>query len=196
MAVNQDGSAVHPTPSTEASDTDRDKIFDDETDQGYVTFNRRFTYLGSIITDDLEDSAEIHSRIGKANGILHSLNNLWRNKGLYVRMKKQFYIATVVNIVLWGCESLTIRAVDLKKPEVLHHKTVRHILCISRNGNRQQQNSPIRIPRYVRKYLHQAGLCHRKKARHNMLLPLATHEVDHESRCKYFIFEKINSCRA
>jgi hypothetical protein len=43
-----------------------------------MTFNRRFTYLGSIITDDLEDSAEIHASIGKANGILHSLNNLWQ----------------------------------------------------------------------------------------------------------------------
>jgi hypothetical protein len=41
-----------------------------------VTFNRRFTYLGSIITDDLKDGAEIHARIGKANGILYGLNNL------------------------------------------------------------------------------------------------------------------------
>jgi hypothetical protein len=77
-----------PPPSTEASDTFRDKIFVDRTDQGYVTFNRRFTYLGSLITNDLEDSAEIHARIGKTNGILHSLNNLWRSKGLSVRMKK------------------------------------------------------------------------------------------------------------
>jgi hypothetical protein len=33
---------------------DRDKVLINNTDQGYVTFNRRFTYLGSIITDDLE----------------------------------------------------------------------------------------------------------------------------------------------
>jgi hypothetical protein len=121
-----------PPPGTTASSTDRDKVLVDNTDQGYVTFNRRFTYLGSIITDDLEDSAEIHARIGKANGILHGLNNLWRSKGLSVSMKKQFYIATVVNIVLWGCESLTIRAADLKKLEVFHHKAMRHILNISK----------------------------------------------------------------
>jgi hypothetical protein len=93
-----------PPLGTEASDADRDKIVVDQTDQGYMTFNRRFTYLGSIITNDLEDSAEIHARIGKANGILHSLNNLWRSKGLSVKMKKQLYVATVVNIILWGCE--------------------------------------------------------------------------------------------
>jgi hypothetical protein len=97
-----------PPPGTEASCTDKDKVFIDNTDQGYVTFNRRFTYLGSIITEDLGDSDEIHACLGKANGILHGLNNLWRSKGLSVSMKKQFYIATVVNIVLWGCESLTI----------------------------------------------------------------------------------------
>jgi hypothetical protein len=95
-------------PGAMASDTDRSKVFIENTYQGYVTFNRRFTYLGSIITNDLEDRAEIHSRIEKENGILNSLNNLWRSKGLSVSMKKQFYIATVVNIVLWGCESLTI----------------------------------------------------------------------------------------
>jgi hypothetical protein len=65
------------------SDTDRNKVFIDNIDQGYVAFNRRFTYLGFIIT-----------RIGKVNGILHSLNNLWKNKGLSVSMQKQFYIAT------------------------------------------------------------------------------------------------------
>jgi hypothetical protein len=118
-----------PPPPTEASDTDKDKVFVENTDQGYIMFNRRFTYLRSIITKDLEDSAEIHARLGKANGILHGLNNLWRIKGLSVWMKKQFYIATVVNIVLWGCESL-IRAVDLKKLKVFHHKAMRHILCI------------------------------------------------------------------
>jgi hypothetical protein len=69
-----------------ASEADRSKIVVDRTDQGYVTFNRRFTYLGSIITDDLEDSAEIHARIGKYyNGILHGLNNLWRSKGVSVQ---------------------------------------------------------------------------------------------------------------
>jgi hypothetical protein len=122
-----------PPPGTTASDADRSKVLVENTDQGYVTFNRRFTYLGSIITNDLEDGAEIHARIGKANdGILNSLNNLWRSKGLSVSMKKQFYIATVVNIVLWGCESLTIRAANLKKLEVFHHKVMRHILSITK----------------------------------------------------------------
>ena len=47
-------------------------------------------------------------------------------------MKKQFYITTVVNIVLWGCKSLTIPAADLKKLEIFHHKAMRHILNISK----------------------------------------------------------------
>jgi hypothetical protein len=80
-----------PPPGAMASpDTDRKKLFIGNTDpQGYVTFNRRFTYLGSIITKDLKGSAEIHTRLGKANETLHILNNPSRSKGLSVSMKKQ-----------------------------------------------------------------------------------------------------------
>jgi hypothetical protein len=72
-----------PAPGTITSEADRKKIFlFDNTDQGSLTFNRKFTYLGSIITNDLENTAEIKARIGKVNRILHSLNNLWKSKGL------------------------------------------------------------------------------------------------------------------
>jgi hypothetical protein len=49
-----------------------------------------------------------------------------------LNMKKQFYIATIVNTLLWGCESLTLRAADQKRFEVFHHKAIRHVLNISR----------------------------------------------------------------
>ena len=76
----------------------------DNTEQGYVTFKRKFTDSGSIISDDREDSTEFRAKIGKADGILNSLNNIWRSNGLSLNMKKQFYIATIVNTLLWGCE--------------------------------------------------------------------------------------------
>jgi hypothetical protein len=46
----------------------------------------------------------------KANhGILNSLNNLWRGKNrLSLNMKKQFNVATIINSLLWGCESITL----------------------------------------------------------------------------------------
>jgi hypothetical protein len=133
-------------PGSSATDADRSKIIVDHTDQGYVTFNQKFTYLGSIITEDLDDGAEIRARIGKANGILHSLNNLWRSKGLSLNMKKQFFIATIVNILLWGCESLTLRAADLKKMDVFLHKGIRHVLNISRwrQATERLRNSDLR----------------------------------------------------
>jgi hypothetical protein len=92
----------------------------------------KFTYLGSIITKDLEDSKEIKARIGKANGILNILNNLWRSKGLTLNMKNQFYIAMIVNILQWRCASFTLRAIDLKKLEVFHHKGIQQVLSVSR----------------------------------------------------------------
>jgi hypothetical protein len=37
---------------------DRDKIIVKNTDQEYVTFNQKFTYLGSIITNDLDTASK------------------------------------------------------------------------------------------------------------------------------------------
>jgi hypothetical protein len=120
------------TPGMITSDADRANMVIANTDQGYVTFNRKFTYLGSIITNDLEDSTKIKARIGKANGILNSLNNLWRSKGLSLNMKQQLYVATIVNILLWGCESPTLQAAYLKKLEVFHLKGIQHVLNVSK----------------------------------------------------------------
>jgi hypothetical protein len=111
---------------------DRDKIIVENIDQGYVTFNQNFTYIGSIITNDLDDSVEINAIIGKANGILYSLVNFLRSKGLTVKMKKAFYITTIMNSLLWGCKSLIIRKEDLHRLEVFHHSTIRHIFNISK----------------------------------------------------------------
>jgi hypothetical protein len=83
---------------------DRDKIVIENTDQGYMTFKWKFKYLGSIITNYLDDSIKINVRIRKANRIMYSLVNFWRSqKDLTIKMKKAFYIATFMNILLWGC---------------------------------------------------------------------------------------------
>jgi hypothetical protein len=87
MHIGKDGSksktkGLYILPMGMEAYTDRDKVFVDNTDHGYIMFNIRFTYLGSIITDELKESAEIHAIIGEVNDILlHSLNNLWRSKG-------------------------------------------------------------------------------------------------------------------
>jgi hypothetical protein len=68
----------------------------------------------------------------RGSGILYSLVNFWRSKGLTVKIKKAFYIATIVNILLWGCEFLTIRKEDLRRLEVFHHSAIRYIFNISK----------------------------------------------------------------
>jgi hypothetical protein len=137
MHIGQDGKNPRQKPSlsppnTQASLNDRDKIIIKSTDQGYTFFNRKFTYLGSVITNDLDDSVEINVRIGKANDIIYSLVNFWRSKGLTVKMKKAFYIVTIMNILLWSCKSLTIRKEDLNRLEVFHHSAIRYIFNISK----------------------------------------------------------------
>jgi hypothetical protein len=58
--------------------------------------------------------------------------NFWRSKGLTVKMKKVFYIATIINFLLWGCKSLTIRKEYLRRLEVFHHSAIRYIFNISK----------------------------------------------------------------
>jgi hypothetical protein len=53
MHIGRDGGkskmeALYITPpGTEITDVDRSKVIIDNTDQGYITFGRKFTYLGS-----------------------------------------------------------------------------------------------------------------------------------------------------
>jgi hypothetical protein len=101
-----------------------------------VTFNRKFTYLGSVITDDLDDSVEINARIGKANDILYSLMSLWRSKGLTVRMKKSFYYiadhSEGISCSGDASPTLTIRKEALHRLELFHHSAIRCIFNISK----------------------------------------------------------------
>jgi hypothetical protein len=77
-----------------------DQIVVENIDQGYVTFVQKFTHLESVITNDLDDSVEFNMRIGKANGVLYSLINLWRIKGLTIKMKNVIYIASTIKNIL------------------------------------------------------------------------------------------------
>jgi hypothetical protein len=100
-------------------------------------FNQKLMYLGSVITEDLDNNININARIRKVNTIVYSFVNFWRRKGLTVKMKKAFYIAaTIVNILLWGYESLTIRKEDLHRLEGFYHITIRFIFNIL-NGSKQ-----------------------------------------------------------
>ena len=91
-----------------------------------ITFTQQFTYLGSIITSDLSDDVDINHRISKANQAFGSLRSLiFCNPYLPLKIKRYFYVAITVNLLLWGNECWALSSKMLKKLECFHSKCCR-----------------------------------------------------------------------
>ena len=98
---------------------------------GYVTFTRKFKYLGSWITQDLRDDTDIAVRIGRATAQVHGLVNIWRSKHISKEFKKLLYIQLPLNTALWGAESWTLTAENERKLQTFHHSAIRLIMNVT-----------------------------------------------------------------
>ena len=71
----------------------------------------QFTYLGSIISDNLSLHTEIDKRIWKAATTLaHLTSRVWTNPKLTVKTKTVVYNACVVSTLMYGSETWTTYA--------------------------------------------------------------------------------------
>jgi hypothetical protein len=100
-------------------------------DEGYITFTRKFKYLGSLITQDLKDNEDISRRINQAKAQVRELTNIWMSKDITTEFKKLLYIQLPLNTALWGAESWTLTADNERKLETFHHKSIHRILNIN-----------------------------------------------------------------
>jgi hypothetical protein len=87
----------------------------------------RFTYLGSCISSDCSVQAEVASRISKARVAFANLRHLWRQNGISLSLKGRIYRATVRAVLLYGCETWSLRAEDLRKLQVFDNRCLRTI---------------------------------------------------------------------
>ena len=84
-------------------------------DFGFISFTKFFTYLGSIVSYDLDDYADITSRIKKASQAMGPLNCFWDSDHVDIGAKVLIYLAIPVNLLLWGCQSWALTKVLTKK---------------------------------------------------------------------------------
>jgi len=124
--------------STHARTTREDAMYDTlpETERinvadGYVTFCRTLKYLGSRISYNLRDDNDIDARLSAANRSMGALKEIWRNPHLDTYSKYLLFRAIPVNLLLWGCETWSLRQTLLCRLEVFLHRSIRHILHIS-----------------------------------------------------------------
>jgi len=98
---------------------------------GCVTFCRTFKYLGSRISYNLRDDADIEARLAAANQSMGALKEVWRNPHLDTYSKYLLFRAIPMNLLLWGCENWSLRQDLLRRLEVFLHRSIRKILHIS-----------------------------------------------------------------
>ena len=73
-----------------------------------------FKYLDAIITENDDCSKEIQARLGAARGAERSLHSLWKDRSLHVKVKQRLLSTLVWTVVLYGCETWRIKAVDVR----------------------------------------------------------------------------------
>ena len=98
--------------------------------EGRITFCRHFKYLGSHISYHLRDDVDIEHRIAKASAAMGALNPFWSNPAVDLKSKYLIFCAIPTNLLLWGCESWSLRKDLLRKLEVFFHRSIRRILGI------------------------------------------------------------------
>ena len=123
----------------------------------------KFTYLGSSVSSTEKD---IDTRLRKAWTAIDRLSIIWKS-GLADKMKRSFFQAAVVSILLYGCTTWTLTKRLKKKIDGDYTRMLRAIL------NKSWQQHPTRHPLYshlppvtktiqVRRTRH-AGHCWRNK---------------------------------
>jgi hypothetical protein len=90
----------------------------------------RFTYLGSCISSDGSVADEVSARISKARIAFANLRHLWRQNGISLGLKGRVYQATVRSVLLYGCETWSLRAEDLRRLQVFDHRCLRSMAGI------------------------------------------------------------------
>ena len=70
-----------------------------------IETSNRFTYLGSIISEEGDLEPELNQRISKASNVFRSQAKIWSNKGLSTKTKMKIYNSIVVSVLLYGAET-------------------------------------------------------------------------------------------
>jgi len=76
----------------------------------------KFCYLGSILTSYGKAEKDINSRIAKASSAFSRLRHrLWDNHGIRLDTKISMYVAVVLTILLYSCETWTLYRHNIRK---------------------------------------------------------------------------------
>ena len=84
-----------------------------------------------MFTPSLKDDLDIRRRITQASGAFATMKRVLCNETIPVKLRVRLYDATVINILLWGCESWALTTELRRKLEVCHHRFLRKMIGIT-----------------------------------------------------------------
>ena len=97
----------------------------------YFSYCKSFKYLGTTFTPSLKDDVDIKKRITQATKAFATMEKTLRDKKLNPCYKIKIYKATVLNILLWGCESWALTTELRRQLEVCHNRFLRRMANIN-----------------------------------------------------------------
>ena len=114
-------------------------------DFGFISFTKEFTYLGYIVAYDLDDYADITSRIRKASQAIVALIFFWDSDHVDIGAKVLIYLAIPVNLLPLGMLISGFNKSSNKKKEVFHMKYLRRLLKIKWDDLRELKIKNIQV---------------------------------------------------
>ena len=101
-------------------------------DGGFISFVKKFRYLGSHIGQRLDSTVDVEERLTKASQAFGALRkHTFANRDVKPETKARLYVALVLGVLLYGCESWFLREEEFKKMQRFHHDCVRTMLRVN-----------------------------------------------------------------
>ena len=91
-----------------------------------------FTYLGSTLSREANIDVEVNNRLSKANSAFGRLKKkVWGRRGISQETKLKVYMAVVLTVLLYACESWIVYSRHARKLNHFHIKCLRIIFSIN-----------------------------------------------------------------
>jgi len=87
-----------------------------------------FVYLGSLLTCDNDCNKEIKRRIARATGAMAGFKTIWNSKHISTETKISIFRTCVMSVLLYACETWTLRKKDKDSLSAFEMKCYRRIL--------------------------------------------------------------------
>ena len=97
-----------------------------------MKFTDKFKYLGTYLAQDLSDDTDVNERITAASKNFNALGKeIFRNRKISLHICCLLYVATTINILLWGCDTWALTRLQINRIEVFHCHCIRQMIGIT-----------------------------------------------------------------